>query len=93
MREGVLNQMIVDGMNKVGELTKMGAGNPQGVFTAIRLEVLIDSLILDKKDRLRYEGEVARRTYNTIQDMYKQMTEAQQGLKIVKDEKNLIVPN
>lgn len=46
---------------------------PQHVILGTRIEVLLDSIMQDPKDRLRFEGEVGRRLILMLKDIQKQV--------------------
>lgn len=55
-------------------LARAGAPQmPPHVMSDVRLETLIDSLMGDPKDRLRFEGEVGRRLIEVLKNVQQQM--------------------
>lgn len=65
-----VDQMSADGAKIAADIVRQGGPQmpPQLVMEA-RLDVLIDSILTDPKDRMRYEGEVGRRIMNVIKDV------------------------
>lgn len=66
-----IGQEARDRVNAI--VTQGGPQMPQTVILEARVEVLLDSIMIDPKDRLRYEGEVARRIMLAIQGMQAQI--------------------
>lgn len=57
-----IEQMSAEAKDRVqGIMSQGGPAMPEQLIMQARLEVLIDSLLQDPRQRLRYEGEVGRR--------------------------------
>lgn len=68
-----LEQMQAEAGDRLNGIARQGGPQmPPSVIESARLEVLLDSLFTNPKDRLRYEGEVGRRVMLSIKHMQEQ---------------------
>lgn len=87
-----VEQMSADGAKIAADVVSLGGPQmPPSVILEARLDVLIDSILNDPKDRIRFEGEVGRRIMNVIKDVHAQVKQpalistSGQRLRSVKD--------
>lgn len=73
-RGAALDQMSAEANERVRGIVQQGGPQPGPLLDLqARLEVLIDSILTDPKDRIRYEGEVGRRMMLAIKNMQEQI--------------------
>jgi hypothetical protein len=88
-RNARIEQISAEAAERMAGLAQAGVANPQVMFMAIRLEVLIEALMNNPRDSQLFEGEVARRTMLSIRAMQKsvsdQMLAPEKRLTVVKN--------
>lgn len=87
-RSAVIDQIAAEAGDRMQGLARAGVSSPHLSMLAIRVEVLIDTLQLDPRQRFQFEGECARRTMQMIKAMQAEVTKQtlapQQGLTVVR---------
>lgn len=77
-RSARVDQMSADSSKLLADIQRHGGpGVPPEFIMQVRLEVLIDSVIIDPKDRMKFEGEVGRRVMRVVKDVHAQTTKPQ----------------
>lgn len=67
-----IEQMAAEAQDRIVGLSKQGQQIPPWVVMEQRMEVLIDSLFTDHRQRCQFEGEVGRRIMVIIKQMQEQ---------------------
>lgn len=76
-RSAVIDQMQAEASERVAGLAQQGAQMPPWVMLEARIDVLLDTVFRDPRNRTLYEGEVGRRIMLSVLDMQRQMREPQ----------------
>lgn len=70
-RSARVDQMSADGARLMADIARQGGpGMPPWFQMEARLDVLIDTILSDPKDRLKFEGEVGRRLMKVIKQVH-----------------------
>ena len=67
-RSAVLDQMMAESKNLSAQMAQAGLPLSEAYLNMVRMEVLIDTLFSDPRQRLRFEGEVGRRTVLNLRE-------------------------
>lgn len=71
-RNARMEQIIAESQDRQQAIvTNGGPQMPDSLVMQARMEVLIDSVFTNSRDRLKYEGEVGRRIMGSIKEMQK----------------------
>ena len=85
----VMDQLQAEAAHRAEGLGKHGVQMPQDILNQIRIELILDTILGDQKNRMLFEGEYGRRVLLTLKnaqaEVTKQTLAPQQGLTVVRD--------
>lgn len=69
-----IDQMHADASSLLKDIAQSGGPQmPETVILSARMEVLLDTLLSDPKNRIKFEGEVGRRVMLQVKQMHRQV--------------------
>lgn len=92
-RNAVVDQMGKDGATATASLARQGFPSPDQMMLHIRIETLIDTIASDPRTRMRFEGEVGRRTIMALREAEVQIARAKLTGLATPDKRLTVVQN